>query len=300
MEGLYRCAAFTALFFAAPVALAQVELSVDALRKCAEAGVPECQFRYARRLDSGDGVPADREAAKRLYEQAYSAGYSPAGPALLELLHRPGDDTQDAGSHRARRVIPDMQEESPSIQAGGQGEGKQPGLVSECVSRVESPASCLISIKAGALPPDGRHLKIALSVGNHGSARVYISRGLIRVFQGSYQLTVLNSTEATPSGRAASRGRRALRSLPNFTGWGRPRPATTVARNLAGTALKSASRATPLPTGPEGYLTSGYVAPGATFNGFFVAELMDAVTPVTLEIEIADERVRLQIPLMQD
>lgn len=63
-------------------------LSVDALRKCADAEVAECQFQYGKALEEGIGVAANRDAAKQQYEMAYGSGIEAAGTALLRLTRQ--------------------------------------------------------------------------------------------------------------------------------------------------------------------------------------------------------------------
>lgn len=74
----------------ANVALGQeeAELSIDALRACATAGVGECQHKLAKRLELGMGVERDVAAAKRWYEDAYRSGYEPAGNDLLRITRQ--------------------------------------------------------------------------------------------------------------------------------------------------------------------------------------------------------------------
>ncbi|WP_203291825.1 peptidoglycan-binding protein [Maricaulis parjimensis] len=45
------------------------------LRRAAEQGVPSAQYRYAKLLETGEGVPQDLEAARRWTERAANAGH---------------------------------------------------------------------------------------------------------------------------------------------------------------------------------------------------------------------------------
>lgn len=64
----------------------EIKLSPEALKQCADAGVAECQFRYGRMLESGEGVTTDLVQARVWYEKAFKGGHAVAGQELLRLI----------------------------------------------------------------------------------------------------------------------------------------------------------------------------------------------------------------------
>lgn len=88
-------------------AFAQTEvgnLSKDAIIKCADAGIAECQFRLARMTEEGTEVQKDVATARQLYETAYRSGYEPAGADILRLSKNQKPAATTGQSHPASMV----------------------------------------------------------------------------------------------------------------------------------------------------------------------------------------------------
>ena len=72
---------------------AQASLTEDALEKCADAGIAECQFRYAQILESKGSTDLNNERARELYEMAYKGGHDAAGAEILRILSSSSNST---------------------------------------------------------------------------------------------------------------------------------------------------------------------------------------------------------------
>ena len=57
------------------------------LRRAAERGVPAAQYRYAKLLETGEGVDMDLEAARRWTERAANSGHRRAMHNLAVMYY---------------------------------------------------------------------------------------------------------------------------------------------------------------------------------------------------------------------
>lgn len=82
----------------------QVAAAKEKLIACADRKSPACQFLLAEWVERGELFQRDIEAARKLYELAYSGGYEPAGAAILRLAKEGRAETSAATSHSAKSV----------------------------------------------------------------------------------------------------------------------------------------------------------------------------------------------------
>ena len=109
--------AVVAAAFQLPFACAE-EISAEAIFKCADAGIPECQYKAAKLIESGSLADRDLIKAKGLYEKAYSGGYEQAAPDILRLAKGSSASPHEVepGSSVAKSIssVP-----SPKVEEGG-------------------------------------------------------------------------------------------------------------------------------------------------------------------------------------
>lgn len=86
------------------MASGQVAAAKEKLIACADRQSPECQFLLADWVERGELFQRDIEAARKLYELAYSGGYEPAGAAILRLAKGLRAETSATTSLPAKRI----------------------------------------------------------------------------------------------------------------------------------------------------------------------------------------------------
>lgn len=273
-------------------------LSDDALRKCADAAVAECQHRLAEVLERGSALDVNR--AKALYEAAYAGGYKPAGDALLRLVansSRLGSDEQ-ATTHFGA-IEPSTGTAAPSSRAVIPFRGDAVA----CISSVDG-GVCEVEVRAvpGALDED--RLLIGLYVTNRRATRLYVSRGLTRAFQDGSQLRLLQKSESSSWARLGGVARALLDLAPVGGRFGKeaviiPRSAADLSRNAltmakAGAKDKVVSKV-PLASGRPDYFTSGYVEAGELFSAVFLVQVQSKTTDVVVEIELDGQKASLVV-----
>lgn len=285
------------LFLFAEFSLAQ-DLSDAGLQECAQAGIPECQFKYGQRLENSDEGPRDLVSAKRMYEAAYAAGYQPAGQALLGFLrkhHRTDTALVLSASRPTSDAFPTG--ESASTSAAPLSSDSSEPLVAPCAEQHSLQRNCMPLATGSPVEVRDKRLAVLLSIHNPTSHRAYVSRGLTRAYQGDQRLTILDASQSTAWSRNASRAKSALRLLGGFIPGGSNFSARAAAANLGRTAARRAVDAMPNPSGPANYLSAAYVEPAASMAAVIVIQLMDHATPVRIEMDIGGEVVRFGVAI---
>lgn len=277
---------------------AQVSLSDDALRRCSDAGVAECQYKFAEALERG--ANADLPRAKTLYESAYSSGYKPAGEAILRLVAKNpaqgGAPPERASSNQAASVSSTLEAQQLGVTALRQ----EPTF--DCL-RPREAGRCDIEVRAVVGGLDRNRLVIGLHIANRRPTQLYVSRGLARVFQDGVQLRVLQKNESTSWARLGGVVGHLLELAPS---WGRsakglrlPKSAADLSKNAISTAKAGAAKAAvkrvPLPPGRLDYLTSGYIAPHADLSAVVMVEVRSTASPVRLEIELDGNKANVTV-----
>ena len=272
-------------------AFATEDLSAEALRACASAGIPECQFKYGQRLQYGKGLTTDVAEAKRQYEAAYAAGYQPAGEALLNLLRSDRPNAIQVAELQPVRTLSQELGQPPATQTAHD--------PLECTLGNSSTYECHIPIRAVGGERQGKYLAVLLVIQNPTADTIYVTRGLLSASQSGTPLRVLDEAHSTAGARTASRALQALRLISDFAptkpGFSGSALRSRAGRSVAGNAVDAVDA----PPGRSDYLTNMTIPSGESAKAVVLVELLDRATPIAFEVTVdayAPTRFTVQVP----